>query len=70
LHITYLTSNDDAIEVMLLDGSIAQLMANKMIVGSQSVTISLNLASSTGLPGGITVKSKEATNSDEDQHDG
>jgi len=55
--------------VTLLDNSIAQLVKEKRIIGSQSVTISSNLASSTGLPGGITAKSEKATNPD-DQHDG
>ncbi|KAI1524115.1 hypothetical protein PtrSN002B_011927, partial [Pyrenophora tritici-repentis] len=62
---------EDAVKVMLLDGSIAQLMANKVIIGTQSVTIPSDLTSSTELPGGITAKPGEATKpDDDDQHDG
>ena len=58
----HLPSPDEgAVEVMLLDGSIAQLMANQVMIGSQSVTIPSDLSSSTELPGGITARPGEAT---------
>ena len=63
------SSDEDSTEVMLLDGSIAQLFAGKIVIGDQTVTIPSDLSSETKLPGGISAKPAEATTPDEDDND-
>jgi hypothetical protein len=55
------SSDEDAFEVLMLDGSVAQLFADKVIIGGQTVTLPSGLSSETTLPGGITAKPAEAT---------
>ncbi|KAH8637892.1 hypothetical protein IG631_05662 [Alternaria alternata] len=50
------SSEQDAIVVMLHDGSIAQLLANKIIIGGQTVTVLSDLTSETALSDDITAK--------------
>ncbi|CAN9246658.1 unnamed protein product [Alternaria alternata] len=63
------SSDQDAIDVMLQDGSIAQLLANKIIIGSQTVTVPSGLTSETALSDGITAKPGEATEPEEGDDD-
>jgi hypothetical protein len=63
------SSDQDAIDVMLQDGSIAQLLANKIIIGSQTVTVPSGLTSETALSDGITTKPGEATEPEEGDDD-
>ncbi|KAI4941965.1 hypothetical protein J4E91_010515 [Alternaria rosae] len=63
------SSDEDATEVMLLDGSIAQLFAGKIIIGDQTVTLPSDLSSETTFPGGISAKPAEATTPDENDDD-
>lgn len=63
------SSDEDATEVMLLDGSIAQLFADKIIVGDQTVTFPSDLSSDTTFPRGIRAKPAEATTPDENDDD-
>ncbi|RYO14266.1 hypothetical protein AA0111_g12041 [Alternaria arborescens] len=63
------SSDQDAIDVMLQDGSIAQLLANKIIIGSQTVTVPSDLTSETALSDGITAKPGEATEPEEGDDD-
>jgi hypothetical protein len=53
--------DEDAFEVLMFDGSIAQLLADKIIIWGQTVIIPSGLSSETTLPGGITAKPAEAT---------
>ncbi|KAI4912266.1 uncharacterized protein J4E92_010117 [Alternaria infectoria] len=62
------SSDEDSIEVMLLDGSVAQLFAGKIIIGDQTVTLPSDLSSETTLPGGISAKPAEATTPDDDDN--
>ncbi|RYO44858.1 hypothetical protein AA0116_g13543 [Alternaria tenuissima] len=63
------SSDQDAIDVMLHDGSIAQLLANKIIVGGQTVTVPSDLTSETALSGDITAKPGEVTELEEGDDD-
>ncbi|CAN9340538.1 unnamed protein product [Alternaria alternata] len=63
------SSDQDAIDVMLHDGSIAQLLANKIIVGGQTVTVPSDLTSETALSDDITAKPGEATEPEEGEDD-
>jgi hypothetical protein len=55
------SSNEGPMEVMLVNGSLAQLFADRVIVEGQTVTVPSQLGSATELPGGITAKPAEAT---------
>ncbi|KNG50433.1 serine protease [Stemphylium lycopersici] len=55
------SSDEDSTEVMLGDGSLAQLFADKIVMESQTVTVPSDLTSTTALPGGVTAKLGEAT---------
>jgi hypothetical protein len=63
------SSDRDAIDVMLHDGSIAQLLANKIIIGGQTVTVPSDLTSETALSDDITAKPGEATEPEEGDDD-
>jgi hypothetical protein len=63
------SSDQDAIDVMLHDGSIAQLLANKIIIGGQTVTVPSDLTSETALSDDITAKPGEATEPEEGDDD-
>ncbi|KAI4653413.1 hypothetical protein J4E93_001179 [Alternaria ventricosa] len=63
------STDEDSIEVMLLDGSVAQLFSSKIIIGDETVTLPSDLSSETPLPGGISAKPAEATTPDGDDDD-
>jgi hypothetical protein len=67
------SSDEDPIDVLLSDGSLAQLLAGHIVVGGQTTTISSDLSGSTQLAGGITAQPAEVTtpeNTDDDSNGG
>jgi hypothetical protein len=64
------SSDEDTIEVLLPDGSLAQLLEGYIIVGGQTMTISSDLSSSTQLAEGITAQPVEVTTPESNDDDG
>ncbi|USP82274.1 subtilisin-like protein [Curvularia clavata] len=65
------SSSERPMEIMLTNGSVAQLFASRIILEGKTITVPSDINSATELPGGITAKPAEASipHSSDDDND-